>query len=253
MAYTVKELLNQRDNSLKLTLELREKSLIRPVSLVDNLLETYDQMEISLTNLLIDSEPILVPLTSDISTLGQLINALLNINSYHLMNPMHISYIHCLHRITLMGILPQKHLGTFRKIPVNIGREDVYFPPASFIHGLMDEYCKQFPFVLREVTKYDGILKSAEASYKFVAIHPYKDGNGRISRLLMNIVLWGKGHPPVYLKANKTSRHRYAQALKRANHGNIEPLACLIALSLKEIYEKLLATIPEMAQTIPPP
>ena len=55
----------------------------------------------------------------------------------------------------------------------------------------------------------------------------------------MNLVLAGH-FPPVYLKADKKGRHRYSQAVRRADRGNIEPLAALIAMSVIEIYEKML-------------
>lgn len=208
-----------------------------------DLLQAIEDADMKLNDLLNSNDPIEKPLTQSISTSGEFYTQLLDIDPEHLMNPMHPAYLHCLHRITLMGILHPRYLGTFRHVPVNIGLESVYFPPAPLIRGLIDEYCKKFPSVIPRVTKYDGILKSAEISYNFVAIHPYVDGNGRISRLLMNIILWGKQHPPVYLKADKKSRHRYAQALRRANKGNIKPLACLIAISLKEIYDSLLSEI----------
>ena len=63
-----------------------------------------------------------------------------------------------------------------------------------------------------------------------------------MSRLVMNMVLWDQ-FPPVYLKADKKGRHRYVQALKRADRGNMTPLACLIAMSLKSIYQKLLRSV----------
>ena len=79
-------------------------------------------------------------------------------------------------------------------------------------------------------------------SHKFVSIHPYEDGNGRVSRLLMNLVLWGH-HPPVALKADKKGRHKYSLALRKADHGDIKPLAALIALSIVEMYERLLRSL----------
>lgn len=86
-------------------------------------------------------------------------------------------------------------------------------------------------------------MLAASASHRFVAIHPFEDGNGRASRLLMNLVLVGHKMPPVYLKADKKGRHRYTQALRRADRGNIEPLACLIAMSLIDVYEKMLKSL----------
>ena len=55
----------------------------------------------------------------------------------------------------------------------------------------MKQYCKDFPTIMPTTVKYDPIMEAAESSYRFVRIHPYHDGNGRISRLLMNLVLWG--------------------------------------------------------------
>jgi len=177
------------------------------------------------------------PLTQNIATQGELIRELEKTSYMNLINPMRIEYIHFLHRIIMMGILPSKKIGVFRKGPVHVGDPDVFFPPASTVPKLMEQYCEKFPIILPTLVDYDVIKTAAEISYKFARIHPYSDGNGRISRLLMNLVLWAH-FPPVYLKADKKGRHRYGQALKRANRGNIEPLSCLIALSLKELYKK---------------
>jgi Fic family protein len=99
-------------------------------------------------------------------------------------------------------------------------------------------------FVARDQlgTYRDNILLAARMSHKFVCIHPYRDGNGRVSRLLMNLALFGE-RPPVYLKADKKGRHRYGIALQRADRGNLDPLACLICINLIEIYEKILKTM----------
>ena len=86
------------------------------------------------------------------------------------------------------------------------------------------------------------ILRAARVSHQFVCIHPYRDGNGRVSRLLMNLSL-APTHPPVYLKADKKGRHRYMQALRRADRGNLTALANLICLNLIEVYEHMLKSI----------
>jgi Fic family protein len=142
----------------------------------------------------------------------------------------------------LMGILPTDKCGRWRKVSVHVGNFDLYFPAPSVVPAVMREYCKRFPTILPTTVTYDPILKAAEASHRFVAIHPYEDGNGRVSRLIMNLVLWGH-FPPVYLKADKRGRLRYGQAIRRADRGNIQPLAALIAMSLIEIYEKLLGSL----------
>ena len=56
--------------------------------------------------------------------------------------------------------------------------------------------------------------------YKFVLIHPFDDGNGRISRLLMNYVLLKHGFPPVVIKT--ADKKGYLNALNQADSGNLD-------------------------------
>ena len=170
---------------------------------------------------------------------GALLEKLLKLEPDALLNPMRTAYVHFFHRITLMGIAPIAQTGRWRPTSVHVGNPDLIFPVPSAVPALMKEFCKGFPTVLPTTVKYDPVLMAAKASHQFVSIHPYFDGNGRVSRLLMNLVLWGH-FPPVYLKADKKGRHRYAQALRRADRGNLEPLAALIATSLLEIYDRIL-------------
>jgi Fic family protein len=140
-------------------------------------------------------------------------------------------------------IKPSK-CGVFReKSLVHIqGNPDLIFPPGGAVKGLLKEYCEEFPTPSRMAVSGDVLIQAAKASHRFVRIHPYADGNGRVSRLLMNLVLWGV-YQPVCIKADKKGRHRYSQALRRADRGSYEPLAALIALSLIEVYDRLLASV----------
>jgi Fic family protein len=66
--------------------------------------------------------------------------------------------------------------------------------------------------------------------YKFVRIHPFDDGNGRISRLLMNYVLYYHGLPPVIIKsANKKD---YLLALNKADSGDINAFVEYVAMQM---------------------
>lgn len=63
--------------------------------------------------------------------------------------------------------------------------------------------------------------------YKFVRIHPFDDGNGRISRLLMNYILIKNGFPPVIIKAD--DKKKYLSALRDADVGDIDSFKRYIA------------------------
>ncbi len=187
-------------------------------------------------------KPIPFPTTETIITEGDYLQELLKEEYSKIEHPMDISYINFLHKIVLTGLCPAKQRGKLRTVPVHIGIDSVQFPPPSLVKGMLDEFCRKFP-TLEADPKYDPILKSADVSYRFASIHPYVDGNGRISRLLMNLVLWAYSYPPVYLKADKKGRHKYSQALKRANRGDLKPLACLIAMALADVYSRLQKSI----------
>ncbi len=71
------------------------------------------------------------------------------------------------------------------------------------------------------------ITLAAMLHYKFVIIHPFDDGNGRVSRLLMNYVLLQNGLPPVIIKSlDKTN---YLRALNRADTGEYEAFINYVA------------------------
>lgn len=55
--------------------------------------------------------------------------------------------------------------------------------------------------------------------YRFVCIHPFDDGNGRVARLLMNYVLLRNQLPPVIIQSK--AKNEYLRALHIADSGNV--------------------------------
>jgi Fic family protein len=65
------------------------------------------------------------------------------------------------------------------------------------------------------------ILFAADFHYKFIRIHPFDDGNGRMARILMNFILMQYGYPPVIIKTGEKAQ--YIAALEQADAGIFEP------------------------------
>ena len=107
-------------------------------------------------------------------------------------------------------------------------------------NGEIFEYAKpsETPMQMQELIDWyreeDGavhpITLAAMLHYKFVRIHPFDDGNGRVSRLLMNYVLLRNGLPPVIIKSE--DKTNYLRALNRADIGDYEAFISYIAQQL---------------------
>ncbi|MDR1695449.1 MAG: Fic family protein [Endomicrobium sp.] len=68
------------------------------------------------------------------------------------------------------------------------GKEKIHFeaPPAENLTAEMTKFIDWFNGSLG---KEDGVLRAAAAALKFVTIHPYEDGNGRISRAITDMAM----------------------------------------------------------------
>lgn len=90
---------------------------------------------------------------------------------------------------------------------------------------------------------------AALAHYKLVHIHPFIDGNGRTSRLLMNLILMQAGYPPVIIA--KQHRHLYYQHLQTANEGDVRPFVRFIAQCTERTLNLYLWATSEYSHMVP--
>lgn len=74
--------------------------------------------------------------------------------------------------------------------------------------------------------------------YFLLEIHPFLDGNGRISRLFLNLILLKDGLFPIVIPNEK--RKDYYSALVKANNGNYDQIIDLVALLAKQKLEEYL-------------
>ncbi|XP_055594689.1 protein adenylyltransferase Fic [Uranotaenia lowii] len=135
--------------------------------------------------------------------------------------------------------------GEFRRTQVYVGGHippgpgDLSILMSRFEHWLNSEQA----FLLHPV-RYAAI-----AHYKLVHIHPFSDGNGRTSRLLMNTLLMRAGYPPVIIQ--KQHRHKYYDYLQIANEGDIRPFVRFIADCTERTLDLYLWATSELSNPIP--
>jgi Fic family protein len=58
-----------------------------------------------------------------------------------------------------------------------------------------------------------------EAHLRLVTVHPFNDGNGRVARLVMNLILLRGGYPPVAVRLE--DRAVYIRSLQEAQGGQV--------------------------------
>ena len=87
------------------------------------------------------------------------------------------------------------------------------------------------------------VERAAHANHKLVFIHPFVDGNGRTSRLLMNLILMQARYPPNLIRVEQSTD--YFSALKKADGGDVQPFIRFIAKCMELTLDNLLIDAPE--------
>jgi len=91
-----------------------------------------------------------------------------------------------------------------------------FMPPSPVeVYPLLREF---FRWYNRSKTRLHPVELAAAAHLKFVTVHPFSDGNGRVSRLIMNFVLKKNGYP--LLDIPYRDRRSYYNALERSQAKN---------------------------------
>lgn len=138
----------------------------------------------------------------------------------------------------LMENIPNILAGSFRQEDVvikNSEHKPIYWADVN------DEIDEMFKWMNRNIHKYNPIVMCAIVHHWLSWIHPYADGNGRVSRLFTNFFLLQKGYPEIVIKI--TDRDQYYNALIDGDKGDITALVELFSDKIRQtvnIYEEFL-------------
>lgn len=124
------------------------------------------------------------------------------------------------------GIIEAGELYGYRRHQVYIRNSRHTPPPSNALQESMDSF---FQFLREEDHP---AVRAVLGHFLFVFIHPYMDGNGRIGRFVMNVMLGSGGYPWTIVHVER--RKEYLDALEAASSGgDIHPFAHFLRSELE--------------------
>lgn len=138
-----------------------------------------------------------------------------------------------LHELFYRRIDPSQ-AGTFRTVPVFISGSHYPLPLPEQIPVLMDKFLVWYQ---QNETELHPLELAALTHQKFVFIHPFVDGNGRVARLLMNLVLLRFGYPITIIPP--ILRLEYIATLEKAHRNTNDFIQFIIARETETLRELL--------------
>lgn len=158
--------------------------------------------------------------------------------------PLTTEFLKQVHKIGFAWIFPEMG-GQFRKIEVTVSK---HTPPKFYqVPQLMEDFLKDLNVRLKHLLQVDtrDLVKEitellAWAHHRFLWIHPFMDYNGRISRLLTNIILLKLELPPIEMHVEtRAGRLKYVEALQCADQGDSTKLQKIIFRAIRETAKEL--------------
>lgn len=145
----------------------------------------------------------------------------------------------------VLGYVDPVEAGRFRTTQVLVGH---HVPPhPQEVEKQMQEFIQWLNS--EDAMNLHPVEFAALAHYKLVYIHPFIDGNGRTSRLLMNLILMQAGYPPITIR--KEQRSEYYHVLEVANEGDVRPFIRFIAKCTETTLDTLLFATTEYPVALP--
>lgn len=142
-----------------------------------------------------------------------------------------------LHSLIMQNV-PGIESGAFRRHDVQIKNSEHVPPSFLEVENHVDEL---FQWMNRNAHKFPPMVLGAILHHWMTWIHPFSDGNGRVSRMFLNFFLLQKGYPEVVVKIN--DRDNYYNSLIAADNGDLGQLLELLVENIQDTigaYEELI-------------
>ena len=125
--------------------------------------------------------------------------------------------------------------GKYKTLPNHVLKQDETihsYAPVDFTASEMMRLCDELNS--DEFQKTHPVLQSAYAHYSFVCIHPFADGNGRVSRALASVYTYRSHSIPLLIFAE--NRNEYIASLEEADKGSFQVfVAFILSIGLSSI------------------
>ena len=143
-----------------------------------------------------------------------------------------------IHRLVLKEVDDQ-NAGAYRKGSVKISGSAFEPPAPERVPADMEElgiWLSESSCPDGDFASSRGIESAAVAHTWLVYVHPFVDGNGRVARLLMNLMLMRYGFPIAII--SREDRLRYYDALEESQSGGLSSFMALLTESIRESLEE---------------
>lgn len=115
---------------------------------------------------------------------------------------------------------------------VNMSKGNFHFAAAAQIPRLLDDYEQNYFGTfdsLADMDDEDVILFLAQSHVEFILIHPFREGNGRLSRLLMDVLSVKAGFQPLDYELWDKNKEFYFRSIQAGVNGDYRHLERLIS------------------------
>ena len=131
--------------------------------------------------------------------------------------------------------------GQYKELPNHVLQMDGtihHYVEPVYVASEMDDL---FAWINKHMNSQHPLITAAVAHYNMVRIHPFDDGNGRGSRILMNLIFLRRHYPLAVIKME--NRNTYITSLNEADRGDIRPFVTCVSNAIIETQKVILSEI----------